>query len=174
MYTVLSSRTEINWRRLNHARGDTRQILDNLWREDKGRGPKVSSVRRFYCTSLTLKMELVLLHKLYCIIGISKIDTQIPFKDAEHNFQSFITSACGMAFQAHHGVPCLLLHEWKALKCKTLGAMVVHTVHKESTYQEYTAHSAPIIDGLGRAPPRSRAAGHLITVNWGERERAPF
>ena len=24
---------------------------------------------------------------------------------------------------------------------------------------------APIIDGLGRAPPRSRAAGHLITEN---------
>ena len=24
---------------------------------------------------------------------------------------------------------------------------------------------APIIDGLGRAPPRPRAAGHLITVN---------
>jgi len=38
--------------------GDTRQILDNLWkennlwREDKGRGPKVSSVRRFYCNIL--------------------------------------------------------------------------------------------------------------------------
>ena len=34
--------------------------------------------------------------------------------------------------------------------------------------EEYTTHMknvrAPIIDGLGRAPPRPRAAGHLITV----------
>ena len=44
--------------------------------------------------------------------------------------------------------------------------MVVHTVHKGA--EEYTTHMknvrAPIIDGLGRAPPRPRAAGHLITV----------
>jgi len=32
----------------------------------------------------------------------------------------------------------------------------VHDTHEER---------APIIDGLGRAPPRPRAAGHLITVN---------
>ena len=51
-------------------------------------------------------------------------------------------------------------------KCKTLSAMVVHTVHKgcrgvHNTHEE----RAPIIDGLGRAPPRPHAAGHLITVN---------
>ena len=43
--------------------------------------------------------------------------------------------------------------------------MVVHTVHKGFRYQEYTdthEERAPIIDGLGRAPPRPRAAGHLI------------
>ena len=44
--------------------------------------------------------------------------------------------------------------------------MVVHTVHKgcrgaRDTHEE----RAPIIDGLSRAPPRPRAAGHLITVN---------
>ena len=32
----------------------------------------------------------------------------------------------------------------------------VHDTHEER---------APIIDGLGRAPPRPRAARHLITVN---------
>jgi len=32
----------------------------------------------------------------------------------------------------------------------------VHDTHEER---------APIIDGLGRAPPRPRATGHLITVN---------
>jgi len=32
----------------------------------------------------------------------------------------------------------------------------VHDTHEER---------APIIDGLGRASPRTRAAGHLITVN---------
>ena len=42
--------------------GDTRQILDNLWkednlwREDKGHGPKVSSVRRFYCRDQWLQI----------------------------------------------------------------------------------------------------------------------
>jgi len=46
--------------------------------------------------------------------------------------------------------------------------MVVHTVHKGCRYQEYTdthEERATIIDGLGRVPPRPRAAGHLITVN---------
>jgi len=38
--------------------------------------------------------------------------------------------------------------------------MVVHTVHKGCRYQEYTTREdcAPTIDGLGRAPPRPRAA----------------
>jgi len=44
--------------------------------------------------------------------------------------------------------------------------MVVHTVHKECSGIHGTHEErAPIIDGLGRAPPRPRAAGHLITVN---------
>jgi len=30
--------------------------------------------------------------------------------------------------------------QWTALKCKTLGTMVVHTVHKGCRYQEYTTH----------------------------------
>ena len=38
--------------------------------------------------------------------------------------------------------PTLVLQaiKWTALKCKTLGAMVVHTVHKGCRYQEYTTH----------------------------------
>jgi len=52
--------------------------------------------------------------------------------------------------------------------------MVMHTVHKgcssdiRSIYiYTHNTHEerALIIDGLGRAPPRPRAAGHLITVN---------
>jgi len=44
--------------------------------------------------------------------------------------------------------------------------MVVHTVHKgcrgvHDTHEE----RAQIIDVLGRKPPRTHAAGHLITVN---------
>jgi len=48
-------------------RGDTRQILDNLWkednywREDKGCGPKVSTVRRFYCIGILLCYSLLVL-----------------------------------------------------------------------------------------------------------------
>jgi len=40
-------------------------------------------------------------------------------------------------------------------------------VHKGCRYQEHDTHEerAPIINGLGRAPPHPRAAGHLITVN---------
>ena len=48
--------------------------------------------------------------------------------------------------------------------------MVVHTVHKGCSSDISGVHDtheerAPIIDGLCRAPPRPRAAGHLITVN---------
>jgi len=43
--------------------------------------------------------------------------------------------------------------------------MVVHTVHKGAAVQDIHEERAPIIDGLGRAPPRPRSAGHLITVN---------
>ena len=47
--------------------------------------------------------------------------------------------------------------------------MVVYTVHKGCTAQisgVYDTHEehAPIIDGLGRAPPRPRAAGQLIIL----------
>ena len=48
-------------------------------------------------------------------------------------------------------------------------AMVVHTVHKGCRYisgvHDTHEERATIIDGLGRAPPRPRTAGHLITVN---------
>jgi len=48
--------------------------------------------------------------------------------------------------------------------------MVVHTVHKECSSDISGVHDtheerAPIIDGLGRATPRPRATGYLITVN---------
>ena len=47
--------------------------------------------------------------------------------------------------------------------------MVVHTVHKGaaqiSGVHDIHEERAPIIDGLGHAPSRPRAAGHLITVN---------
>jgi len=47
-------------------------------------------------------------------------------------------------------------------KVQTLGAMVVHTVHKRvqiSGIHDTHEERAPIIDGLGCAPPRPRAAG---------------
>jgi len=44
---------------------------------------------------------------------------------------------------------------WQCIK----GAAQISGVH--DTHEE----RRPIIDGLGRAPPRPRAAGHLITVN---------
>ena len=52
-------------------------------------------------------------------------------------------------------------------KCKTLGAIVVHTVHKGCRGVHDTRHEErpPIIDGLGRTPPHPREAGYLITVN---------
>jgi len=47
--------------------------------------------------------------------------------------------------------------------------MVMHTVHKGaaqiSGVRDTHEERGTIIDGLGRAPPRPRAAGHLITVN---------
>jgi len=66
----MSRRT--NWIRLNHTGGDTRQILDNLWkednlrREDKGRGPKVSSVQRFYCIYTCEVEKLPQQNQRYC------------------------------------------------------------------------------------------------------------
>ena len=68
MYIMYYQVTQNNLRCLNHTRGggggDTRQILDNLRkednlrREDKDCGPKVSSVRRFYCTCTNIIIEL--------------------------------------------------------------------------------------------------------------------
>jgi len=50
-----------------------------------------------------------------------------------------------------------LQQKWTALKCKTLSAMVVHTVNKGccSNIRSTRTHEehAPIIDGLGCAPP---------------------
>ena len=40
--------------------------------------------------------------------------------------------------------------------CQKAKCTLEHCTHEER---------APIIDGLGRAPPRPRAAGQLITVN---------
>jgi len=42
--------------------------------------------------------------------------------------------------------------------------MVVHTVQISGVHDTHEER-ATIIDGLGHAPPRPRAAGHLITAN---------
>jgi len=56
------------------------------------------------------------------------------------------------------------MNSTKVQNPRRYGGAHVHDTHEERE---------PIIDGLGRAPPRPRAARHLITVNWGEPERAP-